>query len=242
MQIKNTPSNLNFYNNYSLRDLTTIKIGGRSLYYAKTQRLQELLTAITFAKEQGLPFFILGNGSNVLLSDEDFNGLVIQLHGEFRAIEFHEEDGTVVAGSGSFLMELGNEIAVRGYLGCAYMGVIPGTVGGAVRMNAGTLEEGEIKDQFLCADVFDPETGAIVTYTGKDMSFAYRTCSLSHSRKIILKTTFKLPAGREMVTGAAREVISTLRARRFSNHPILVPRLSGRLRVNLRAGIWSASV
>lgn len=219
IQTLNKPQNLLFYTNYSLQHLTTIKIGGRAFYYARLHRFNELVAAITFAREQHLPFFILGNGSNVLLSDDDFNGLVIQLHGELGAIEFHEEEGTVTAGSGALLMELGNEIAERGYLGCAYMGVIPGTVGGAVRMNAGTLEEGEIKDQFLHADVFDPETGAIITYTGHDMCFGYRTCALSRSRKIILKTTFKLPSRKEIIPGAAREIVISLRARRHRKQP-----------------------
>ena len=205
--------------NVSLRDLNTIRIGGPALYFATPSTLSELKEILDFSGDRNLKFYILGNGSNVLLSDEDFKGIVIKLSGTFREIAFHADDAIVTAGAGAQLIELGNKIAERGYTGCAYMGVIPGTVGGAVRMNAGTLEEGEIKDHFLNAQVLDPQTNELETYSSDDMLFEYRTCTLSQSRKILLQVTFRLPLAKEKYQGEAREIINSILATRRRKHP-----------------------
>jgi UDP-N-acetylmuramate dehydrogenase len=205
--------------NVPLRDYSTIKIGGTASYYAAPSTLSELKEILGFSCDRKLKFYILGNGSNVLISDIDFNGIVIQLCGKFEEIIFNEAAGTVTCGAGAFLMNLGNKIAARGYTGCSYMGVIPGTIGGAVRMNAGTLEEGEIKDHFLNAQVLDPQTGELETHAAEDMQFEYRKCALSQSRKILLQVTFRLPSTKETYPGKAREIITGMLATRRLKHP-----------------------
>jgi UDP-N-acetylmuramate dehydrogenase len=205
--------------NYSLKNLTTIRIGGQALYYATPSTVFELKEILYFSIDQNLILYILGNGSNVLISDEDFKGIVIKLCGTFTEIVFREDVNTVTCGSGALLMKLGNQIADRGYAGCSFMGVIPGTVGGAVRMNAGTLEEGEIKDHFFNAKVLDPLTGELETYSLEDMRFEYRKCALSQSRKILLQATFRLPMIRENFQGEAREIINSILAARRLKHP-----------------------
>jgi len=205
--------------NYSLKNLTTIRIGGHALYYATPSTVFELKEILNFSIDRNLLFYILGNGSNVLISDEDFKGIVIKLRGRFEEIIFTEDDGTVTCGAGAFLMKLGSKIAERGYAGCSYMGVIPGTIGGAVRMNAGTLEEGEIKDHFLNAQVLDSQTGEIETYALEDMHFGYRKCALSQSKKILFQVTFRLPQIKEKHQGEAREIINRILATRRQKHP-----------------------
>jgi UDP-N-acetylmuramate dehydrogenase len=205
--------------NVPLRDYSTIKIGGTASYYAAPATLSELKEILGFSFDRNLIFYILGNGSNVLISDIDFNGTVIKLCGKFEEITFNQAARTVTCGAGAPLMKLGNKIAERGYTGCAYMGVIPGTVGGAVRMNAGTLEEGEIKDHFLNALVLDPQTGELETYAAGDMQFEYRKCALSQSRKILLQVTFRLPQIKEKHPGEAREIINSILADRRQKHP-----------------------
>lgn len=205
--------------NVLLRDFSTIKIGGTASYYAAPSTLSELKEILGFSLDRNLKFYILGNGSNVLISDIDFNGIVIKLCGKFEEITFNEAAGTVTCGAGAFLMKLGNKIAERGYAGCAYMGVIPGTIGGAVRMNAGILEEGEIKDHFLSALVLDPQTGELETFTLEDMQFEYRKCALSQSMKVLLQVTFKLPLIREKYQGEAKEIINSILAARRQKHP-----------------------
>jgi len=205
--------------NYSLKNLNTIRIGGAALYFATPSTLSELKEIVDFSITRNLQLYILGNGSNVLINDNNYNGIVIKLCGKFEEIIFHENDGTVTCGAGAFLMQLGNKIAERGLTGCSYMGVIPGTIGGAVRMNAGTLEGGEIKDHFLTARVLDPQTGRIENYSAEDMQFAYRKCALSRSRKILLQATFSLPLLRETYQGEARKIINTILATRRLKQP-----------------------
>jgi len=138
---------MRIYKNFSLKRLNRIKIGGRALYYIIASTISDIKTAIQFSRERQLPYYVLGNGSNVLISDEDFEGIVIKLNDDFKKISFQENKYFVTAGAGTSLMKLGLEIAKRNHLGYAYMALIPGTVGGAVVMNAGTSKEGEIKDQ-----------------------------------------------------------------------------------------------
>jgi UDP-N-acetylmuramate dehydrogenase len=207
--------------NYSLKYLNTMQIDGHALYFAAPSSIAELKEILDLSITRNLQFYILGNGSNVLINDNYFNGIVIKLCGKFKEIIFHENDGTVTCGAGALLIKLGNEIAERGCTGYSYMGVIPGTIGGAVRMNAGTLEEGEIKDHFLNAQVLDPQTGVLEAYAAEDMQFEYRKCALSQSRKILLQVTFRLPLIREKSQGEAREIINRLLAFRRQKHPAI---------------------
>jgi len=206
--------------NYSLKELTTIKTGGRTQYFAKVSNIAEIKELIQFARESLLPFLIIGNGSNILFSDEDFCGIVISLNGKLKDIVFDDKNSTVTAGAGAPLMKLGFDIARRGFLGCAYMAVIPGTVGGAVRINAGTLEEGDIKDHFLSALVLNPTTGVICEYDKDSMRFAYRNSVLARSRKIILQATFKLPQQDRLYSKEAQKIVSELLAVRKAKQPV----------------------
>jgi UDP-N-acetylmuramate dehydrogenase len=205
--------------NHSLKKLNSIQIGGSALYFATPATLSELNEILDFSIGRNMQFYILGNGSNVLINDNDFNGTVIKLSGKFEEILFSENNNTVTCGAGALLMKLGNKITEQGCPGCSYMGVIPGTIGGAVRMNAGTLEEGEIKDHFLNAQVLDPQTGALQIYAAEDMQFEYRKCALSQSRKIILQVTFRLPLIRERYQGESKEIINSMLAARRRKHP-----------------------
>ncbi len=205
--------------NYSLKQLNRIRTGGRSLYYAIANNVSDLKRIIFFSREQKLPFYILGNGSNILISDEDFAGIVIKLSGDFESISFNKNDNAFTAGAGASLMELGNELAKHGYLAFSYMAVIPGTVGGAVRMNAGTHKEGEIKDRFIKALVMDPKTDEISEYSKNSMEFAYRESAISKSLKIIIQATFQLPQQKETTSQEAQMFVRDLLASRCSKQP-----------------------
>ncbi len=207
--------------NYPLKERTTIKTGGRALYFANVSTMAEVQELVLFARESHLPFLTIGNGSNVLFSDEDFRGVVICLSGSLREIIFDDDSNTVTAGAGASLMRLGNEIARRGFLGCAYMAVIPGTVGGAVRINAGTLEEGDIPESFFKRP--GAESGQPVKSLSMNrdaMGFSYRESVLSQSKKIILQATFKLPQQEQQFSEKAQQIVSDLLAVRKAKQPV----------------------
>ncbi len=176
---------------FCLKPLNRMRTGGNAQYYAEVFSLDELQEKIHFAQKAKIPFYVLGSGSNVVIDDNDFKGLVLSLKGEWQTIDFGEQ--SVSAGAGASLVKLGKQLVEKGGRDYAYLTVIPGTVGGAVRINAGHSEQEQIKNIFLKARVYDPATGSAREYTLDDMGFGYRSSALVRSRKVLLQVTFKLP-------------------------------------------------
>jgi len=205
--------------NYSLEGEVRMRIGGNAAYFAEVGSRGQLMDAIAFSEEQKLPFFILGKGSNVILSDNGFNGIVLRLVGEFERVSFDDESSSVTAGAGASLIKLGVRLAQEGYEGFTYMGVIPGTVGGAVRINAGTTREGEIKDRFLSADILSSDGWTPQTLNAEKMRVGYRTSTPLRSRDIVLSASFLLPEERESSPGKALADVKQANSRRRAKQP-----------------------
>jgi len=201
------------------KKLSRIGTGGDILYYAMVPSLIFLRNVIKFSHDQKLPFYILGAGSNVLLSDERVNGIVLKLGGIFKAISFSNDLSHVSAGGGTSLIKLGNLLAEHGTLGYSYMAVIPGSVGGAIAMNAGTTNEGEIKDHFVTAQVFDPLTEKINEYGNGEMNFSNRSSSLLKTTNIVLQASFRLSPVEKRNKELAIQKIKELRSSRQAKQP-----------------------
>ncbi len=205
--------------NIQMSCFTTIGTGGVCSYLASVSTVEELQYIIRYAEEEKLPLFILGSGSNILFSDDGFKGIVIKLEGDFKTLCFDTEEGQVTAGAGAQLSALGREIAERGYRGCAYMAVIPGTVGGAVRMNAGISREYEIEKDIVCATILEMKTGRIKEYSNRELCMDYRNSVLSSNDKVVLKATFNLPQGQADDREKAINEIAGLKKKRSENQP-----------------------
>ena len=121
--------------NVPLAPYTTFKIGGPAKYFYEAKSKEDLVKAIKAAKEADLPFFILGGGSNILISDKGFDGLVIKL----QATSYKLQATKIVADAGVLLSKLVDESVRAGLTGLEWAAGIPGTVGGAVRGNAGAF-------------------------------------------------------------------------------------------------------
>ena len=199
-----------FKTDYPLTPLTRIKTGGRVRYYAQVNTLENLKQTIAFSKENDLPFYVLGNGSNVLINDDEFKGIVIGLGDEFKSFSFDYKENKIFAGAGTSLMQLGSKIAEHGHEGYTYMGVIPGTVGGAITMNAGINDKEKIQNHFLSALIFDPETLEEEEYSLEKMDFGYRKSAVKSSNKIILESTFFLPEKIDQPTKKASTALKQL--------------------------------
>lgn len=182
-----------FNTKYPLAPLTRINTGGVGHFYAQVNTLKELKQTITFSKEDDLPFYVLGNGSNVLINDDEFKGIVISLGDGFKSFSFDYRENKISAGGGVSLMQLGSKIAEHGHERYTYMGVIPGTVGGAVTMNAGINDNEKIQNNFLSALILDPETLKEEEFLLEEMDFGYRKSAVKASSKIIIESTFFLP-------------------------------------------------
>jgi UDP-N-acetylmuramate dehydrogenase len=150
---------------------------------------------------------VLGKGSNIVVPDAGMPGAVLKLGGELKRISIDRQAGTISAGGGAALMVLGLLLARQGYPGFTYMGVIPGSVGGAVRMNAGIDHEQAIKKDLLRAVVLDPDSGEIQTLEAQDLLFGYRTSCLATQSLIALEAVFRMP----LETVSAEKTLSDLR-------------------------------
>lgn len=179
--------------NESLSIHTTFKIGGPAdLFYEATTEGQ-LIEAVKLALELKIPFFILGAGSNVLISDEGFKGLVIKVKNEDIKIVPDNSDYKITAGAGVSLSELRRKTAALGIAGLEFSVGIPGTVGGAVRGNAGAWQQ-SIGDRVSRVKVLTP-VGKVIWFEAKDCQFAYRQSLFKKSKNIILAVELVLKAG-----------------------------------------------
>ncbi len=204
---------------HPLSAYAAIGIGGRARYFAAVASMHDLQQAASFARERQLPVYVLGRGSNVLIQDDVVQGVVVVLSGAFKEMSFQPGIGTVTTGAGVPLIKLGAALARRGYAGCAYMGVIPGSVGGAVRMNAGTGPEQEIACHLMRVRVFDPVRIEESWLEKGQLQFSYRQSILSRMPRIVLEAIFRLPDQPESVQGQALADIKALFARRRAVQP-----------------------
>ena len=218
-------SELNISENVCLAPYSTFRTGGPARFFAEPSNEEELKEAYRFAGEKGLDVFILGHGSNCLISDTGFDGLVIRI-GKLMGDITHEpgEDGLVyvTAGAGCLLSRFGNYCADLGLEGAEFACGIPGTVGGAVFMNAGAYGR-EIKD--IAVSVRYLEDNGIKEISAGECGFSYRTSIFDRKQAngeqpVILSMKAALKTGdREKIAAYVAE----LRQKRTASQPLDVP-------------------
>ena len=170
---------------------TTFRIGGPADYFVMPETVEELAGVLALCKEENVPYFILGNGSNLLVGDKGFRGVVIQLYKNFDGLEI---DGTkVTAKSGAMLIRVAKEAGKAGLTGLEFASGIPGTIGGAMVMNAGAYG-GEMKDVVTAVTVLT-KNGEIKTLTGEEMNFRYRGSVVEDEGHIVLEAVMELTEG-----------------------------------------------
>jgi UDP-N-acetylmuramate dehydrogenase len=179
---------MNILQDVNLAKYTTFKIGGDAKYFVKVNDLKELRMAITFAEDRAIEYFVLGGGSNLLVSDQGYQGLVIKLDGEFKTVYINKAEQVMEAGAGMMLPQCVRECIKYNIAGFEFFGVIPGTVGAAVRINAGT-KLGSIADHLLYCDILS--NGEIIRLNHEDLQFGYRSSAIIGGNAIILKAYFK---------------------------------------------------
>jgi len=178
--------------NISLAQYTTFKIGGLAKYFLIVNNLKDLIEGVKFAKQNLLPLFVLGGGSNLLVSDNGFQGLVIKM--EIKGIMFEEvKDGFLVSvGAGEDWDSFVSKTIAKGFVGLENLSFIPGTVGASVMQNIGAFGR-EVKDFVFMVDVFDLKTLTVRKYNRNECKFKYRD-SFFKSKEgkdlIVIKVTF----------------------------------------------------
>lgn len=174
----------------AIAPLTTYKLGGRADFLARVGRLDDLTPLAEAMAEHPLPVLVVGRGSNIVVSDGGFGGLVLRLGGDLARITV---DGGVTAGGGASLPQLARAAVKSGRLGLEFMVGIPGTVGGAVRQNAGCFGR-EVVDVLEKADVFDLRGGQLTTAAPTDLAMSYRSTSLLPTQ-IVTQASFVTEPG-----------------------------------------------
>ncbi len=174
-----------------LAPFTTWKIGGPAELLAEPRSPEDLVIALGWAAERDLPWRVLGNGSNLLVRDEGVRGLVLRIRKTLDAVRWDGDE--VTAGAGALFPALANQAARRGLAGIEFGAGIPGTVGGAVVMNAG-WHEFEIGNHISFVDFVDAG-GTRRQIPHDDCAFAYRNSRFHREPGIVLAATLKLTPG-----------------------------------------------
>ncbi len=191
---------LDIKENVSLAPLTTLQVGGNARYFVAAETEDALIEALAFAEEKGFPVFILGGGSNVLISDAGFDGLVINI--ALTGVSgFEEKDGTryVTAQAGEDWDGFVAYCVDNDLAGVECLSGIPGFVGGTPVQNVGAYGQ-EVAESIVSVRCFDRVGGSIVTLTNAECGFSYRKSifnSTHRDRYVVLSVTFALRKGGE---------------------------------------------
>lgn len=196
---------------------TSYRIGGPARAYILVNSPAALSAALTACKADECPWVVVGKGSNLLVSDAGFKGAVIVLAGEFRNWKFDEENARVVVGAGTTLSRLVQEVFHRGYSGMEFAVGTPGSVGGAVRMNAGTKDDW-IGSRVVSVTTFVPDQG-LKRYAPSDIEWAYRSTSFAPD-EIIVEVELQLTPA---LSGNIHDKMRTLLERRKASQPLEYP-------------------
>jgi UDP-N-acetylmuramate dehydrogenase len=193
---------------------TSLHIGGEADYLVMPASIEEVRAVLNLCKEYKIPYYIIGNGSNLLVSDRGYRGLIMKLSEKFSAI-WVKEKNRMTAQAGVLLSKLANEAAANSLTGFEFASGIPGTLGGAVTMNAGAYD-GEMKQCLSGARVIDEE-GTIRELSKDELELGYRTSILQKKNYILLEADLELAAGDET---KIRQKMKELNTQRREKQPL----------------------
>ena len=199
-----------------LKEYTSFKIGGPADYLLFPKTNKEVSQLIKLCRQQEMPLFILGNGSNLLVTDEGFRGVVIQLHRAFNKITVYQHQ--IKAQAGALLSQVASVAAKASLTGLEFASGIPGTLGGAVFMNAGAYG-GEMKQTVREVTAVDME-GNLYTFNHDELKFSYRHSMLQERYMIALDVVMDLQIGDQ---SEIRRVMHELNRRRKEKQPLEFP-------------------
>lgn len=195
---------------------TTFRIGGPADYFVMPSSEEELKQVLSVCREEEIPYYIIGNGSNLLVSDHGYRGVIIQIYKEMN--EVRVEGNRIYAQAGALLSKIAMEALGAGLSGFEFAHGIPGTLGGACVMNAGAYG-GEMKDVLLDVTVID-ENGDLKKIAKEDLELGYRTSIIAKKGYIVVGATIELKEGdREEIRGLMNE----LKEKRVSKQPLEFP-------------------
>lgn len=177
--------------NELMKNYTSFKIGGIADYFIMPENINQLKYIIDICNKYDINYFVMGNGSNILISDKGFRGVIIQIYKNMNS--FSVDKNTISADAGIMLSGLANIALDNKLTGFEFASGIPGTLGGAVAMNAGAYN-GEIKDVIIESTVMDIN-GNVYTLSQHELELGYRTSIVSKQNLIVLNSKIGLSFG-----------------------------------------------
>lgn len=174
---------INIQEKIPLKNLTTFRIGGPARFFVEVKTEEELMEAVKYAKDNNLEFFVLGGGSNVLVSDKGFNGLVVKI--KFTESNIDIENNTITAGTGVSMAKILKDSTENNLSGLEWSAGLPGNLGGAIRGNAGTfgLSMNDIVESVKVYDLVDEK---IKEFKKSECEFEYRNSIFKKTNNFII--------------------------------------------------------
>lgn len=199
----------------SMRGYTTFRAGGPARYLVSPDKEEQLAAVLRICREEKLPCLVLGRGSNLLVSDSGFDGVVISMRKHFGEITVDRETGILTAQAGVSMPAAANAALEAGLSGLEFASGIPGTVGGGVLMNAGAYG-GEFSQVLLDVRVMDQE-GNVETVPVSRAELGYRTSIFAHDKRVVLSCRMQLHPGKKE---EIRERMEDYNGRRRQKQPL----------------------
>lgn len=195
---------------------TTFRVGGPADCFVKIENENQLIAVLTWLKQREIPYYVLGNGSNLLVSDAGFRGVILQIADKMNRIEVIGEE--IIADAGVTMSRVARTAWEHGLEGLEFASGIPGTIGGGVTMNAGAYG-GEMCQVVAAVRVVD-DKGQVLEIPVDEMAFGYRTSVIKSNPYVVTSVRFKLQAGDKDQIKARMDDFAT---RRRDKQPLEYP-------------------
>ncbi len=206
----------NVYTDQPMSQHTSFRIGGPADILVKPCSVEQLSDIFMFCNKEGIPFFVMGNGTNLIVRDKGIRGLVIKVYDNLN--KYRVNGDIIEAEAGILLSRLANIALENELSGLEFASGIPGTLGGAVTMNAGAYG-GEMKDIIIQTQYMSPD-GKINTIEGEQHNFGYRSSFIQSEGGIVLKSYLKL---KKAAYDSIKSVMTELSAKRCDKQPLNMP-------------------
>lgn len=214
-QLMNITSEQNVKINQPLKDYTYTRFGGQADFFITPETYEQVQQVVKLARKANIPFTLLGNGSNLIIKDGGIRGIVMSLS---KLSDMRTEGTTVIAQSGAKIIDVSRKALADELTGLEFACGIPGSVGGALFMNAGAYG-GEIKDVLVSTIVVDKK-GELLELSAADLALDYRTSNIPDNHYIVLEATFALEVGQHEKIKA---IMDDLTYKRESKQPLEYP-------------------
>jgi UDP-N-acetylmuramate dehydrogenase len=223
LKLKSILDREEIYENEMMNKHTTFKLGGPAKYFVIPKSINKIIKIIQLCNEFSVEYFILGNGSNLLVSDHGYDGLIININennfSDMKVMKFNESNYYITVGGGILMRNLAQKLCLLSLTGLEDMVDIPGTIGGGIIMNANSGTKGLIKDSLYKVKVITP-LAEIKELSKEDCKLRDRGSLLKDNKYMVIEATFILKKGDKMII---QKTMADHISRRYAHQPVFFP-------------------